>query len=105
MTRRDEVVKAMANYDSFGSLLSSGGKRLLIVDLHPKWCGPCAVMVPTFDQMLDRSRAIDTTMKLDLLSITREQMLQWMVRAKLNIAVSLSLHAYRAKHGKVSGIV
>lgn len=92
MTLGGAIVTALSTYEGFGSLLSSGDKRLLFVDLHPEWCGPCSVMVPTFEQMLNKSKELEISMKLDILSVSRELMVQWMV-TPYKFYLRLSKHA------------
>lgn len=30
------------------NLISSENKKLVLLDVHPEWCGPCEMMNPTY---------------------------------------------------------
>ena len=44
-----QIITSTQQYDE---LIQASHDRLVIVDLHMDWCGPCAALVPTFNKVL-----------------------------------------------------
>ena len=47
-----ELVKPIGSQEEWDEFIqNTAGKKLLIIDIHKKWCGPCEVMRPTFERI------------------------------------------------------
>ena len=46
-----ELIKPIENTEQWDECIGSLGKKLLVIDIHKKWCGPCEVMRPTFERI------------------------------------------------------
>ena len=42
-------IGSQEEWDEF--IQNTAGKKLLVIDIHKKWCGPCEVMRPTFERI------------------------------------------------------
>ena len=45
------LITAVESPEQWDEIVSGLGKKLLVVDLHKKWCGPCEVMRPIFERI------------------------------------------------------
>ena len=45
------MVEAVESKEQWEELKSSLNTKLLVIDLHKKWCGPCTVMRPTLERI------------------------------------------------------
>ena len=47
-----ELVKPIGSQEEWDEFIqNTAGKKLLVIDIHKKWCGPCEVMRPTFERI------------------------------------------------------
>ena len=46
-----ELIVSIENTEQWNETIASLGKKLLVIDVHKKWCGPCEVMRPTFERI------------------------------------------------------
>eukprot|EP00949_MAST-11_sp_MAST-11-sp1_P004996 g4996.t1 len=45
------LVQDVASQEEFENITKDLGTKLLVIDVHKKWCGPCEVMRPTFERI------------------------------------------------------
>ena len=46
-----KLIVPIDNAEQWNEQMASLGKKLLVIDVHKKWCGPCEVMRPTFERI------------------------------------------------------
>ena len=46
-----KLIVPIENTEQWNEQMASLGKKLLVIDVHKKWCGPCEVMRPTFERI------------------------------------------------------
>ena len=46
-----ELIKPIGSQEEWDEFIPTVGKKLLVIDIHKKWCGPCDVMRPTFERI------------------------------------------------------
>ncbi|CAD8073517.1 unnamed protein product [Paramecium primaurelia] len=46
--KQQQVVSVIKDEEQFLNLISSENKKLVLLDVHPDWCGPCEMMIPTY---------------------------------------------------------
>eukprot|EP00092_Neocalanus_flemingeri_P065051 GFUD01079040.1.p1 GENE.GFUD01079040.1~~GFUD01079040.1.p1 ORF type:complete len:106 (+),score=42.46 GFUD01079040.1:52-369(+) len=45
------MVHSVENMDDFNNQLVAAGDKLLVVDFHATWCGPCKMIAPHLEEM------------------------------------------------------
>jgi thioredoxin 1 len=51
LKNRDKMVTKVLDEEHFKSFFNEANKKLVVVDLHPQWAGPCEVMYTLFMQL------------------------------------------------------
>ena len=46
-------VLPISDIRTFNNLVSTSGKKLIIIDFSAKWCGPCKYIAPKYEQLSD----------------------------------------------------
>uniref|UniRef100_K3WXZ7 Thioredoxin domain-containing protein n=1 Tax=Globisporangium ultimum (strain ATCC 200006 / CBS 805.95 / DAOM BR144) TaxID=431595 RepID=K3WXZ7_GLOUD len=46
-----ELVTKVKDAEHWGQLREASDKKLLVVDVHKDWCGPCKIMEPTYKRL------------------------------------------------------
>eukprot|EP00943_MAST-04B_sp_MAST-4B-sp1_P005494 g5494.t1 len=47
-----ELIRPIGSQEEWDDFIQNeAGKKLIVIDIHKKWCGPCAVMRPTFERI------------------------------------------------------
>ncbi|GIY49384.1 thioredoxin-2 [Caerostris darwini] len=45
------MVHAVADENDFNTQLEAAGNKLVVVDFHGTWCGPCKMIAPFFQEL------------------------------------------------------
>ena len=45
-------IQNMEDEDMFDSLMEQSNEKLILLDVHKEWCGPCAALVPTLSKLM-----------------------------------------------------
>jgi thioredoxin 1 len=59
------MVHEVADLDDFKSQLSSAASKLVVVDFHATWCGPCKMIAPLIGEMAETMSDV-TFLKVDV---------------------------------------
>ncbi|EST08820.1 PITH domain protein [Kalmanozyma brasiliensis GHG001] len=52
------MVKEVSSAQEFDAELSSAGSKLVVVDFHAVWCGPCKVIAPVFQRLASQYTSV-----------------------------------------------
>ena len=55
--KKIELTTTIRDEEHFMNFFSEENKKLLIIDVHPAWCGPCEAMNPCYKNL--QSQVID----------------------------------------------
>ncbi|CCI44325.1 unnamed protein product [Albugo candida] len=47
-----EVSQSVKDADHWNQILAISEQKLVVVDLHKSWCGPCKIMEPTYKRLI-----------------------------------------------------
>ncbi len=60
------MVHEVPDMDDFKSQLSAAGSKLVVVDFHATWCGPCKMIAPLVGEMAEQMAADVVFLKVDV---------------------------------------
>ncbi|GAA6063285.1 hypothetical protein JCM10212_004667 [Sporobolomyces blumeae] len=60
------MVTHLNSLPELNSLLASNKSRLVVIDFHATWCGPCHAIAPVFDKLAQEHKATTTFAKVDV---------------------------------------
>ncbi|GFU57215.1 thioredoxin [Trichonephila clavipes] len=49
------MVHAVTSEDDFKAQLNAAGDKLVVVDFHATWCGPCKMIAPFFQELSEQN--------------------------------------------------
>ncbi|KAF8790160.1 Thioredoxin-2 like protein [Argiope bruennichi] len=52
------MVHAIADENDFNSQLEAAGDKLVVVDFHATWCGPCKMIAPFFQDLAEEFKDV-----------------------------------------------
>jgi len=61
----NKMVLAITSADHFKAQLEAAGGKLVVVDFHAVWCGPCKAIAPKIEE-LEKSRTDVVFLKVDV---------------------------------------
>ena len=53
------VVKAIADVDDFNACMDQSEEKVLVIDCHQNWCGPCETVRPTYNSIFNELQDCD----------------------------------------------
>lgn len=62
------MVNVVKDEDHFLKIIEPENTKLIILDVHPEWCGPCEMMYPTYKNL--QSNIDDFEKRVDIFTLS-----------------------------------
>ncbi|KAM3137895.1 hypothetical protein pb186bvf_009976 [Paramecium bursaria] len=70
-----QVVNVVKDEDHFMQLINSENKKLVLLDVHPEWCGPCEMMQPTYKSL--QTNIDDFEKRVDIFTLSYNKIVHY----------------------------
>lgn len=65
------VVQGVEDEDMFDSLMEQSNEKLVLLDVHKEWCGPCDALAPTMSKLMADTPASDERIVIKSCSVDK----------------------------------
>lgn len=70
--KKVELTVTIRDEEHFLNFFNENNKKLVIIDIHPSWCGPCEALMPTYKTL--QTQVIDEFEKrVDIILVDQEK--------------------------------
>lgn len=60
------MIEHIHSKDNFDSVVSAAGDKLVVIDFHAQWCGPCKMIAPKLEELANQYDGEIVVLKIDV---------------------------------------